>query len=201
MIFQKRIKQWKEIDESEIEIENYDHFYSLSNYSRTDGLKKIKENIIDNKHWFSVYTAKFGKTSLIIIAVYRSKSGSKAEFCDNFQDIVEEMCERNNDILIVGDFNIDRKNDFYASKLESVINDIMNEYTRIRESSKTLIDYIITNNKSITAKNNISKQVSDHESIENFIGNNYVAIEYLVKEKDIFIYNKNSFNNEITYNI
>ena len=76
--------------------------------------------------------AKFEKAFLIIRAIYRSPSCSKTEFCDNFQDIVEEICERNNDILIVGDFNIDRKNDFYASKLESVKNDnglkrVMNE--------------------------------------------------------------------------
>ena len=56
--------------------------------------RAIKENIKDNKHWISLYMA-------IIIAVYRSPSSSKAEFCDNFRDILEEICERNNDILIV----------------------------------------------------------------------------------------------------
>ena len=113
------------------------------------------------------------------------------------------MCETNNDILIVVDFNIDRKNDFYAIKLESVINDnglkyIMNEYTRITDSSKLLINYIITNNRSIMAKTIISNKISDYEFIHIFIGNNCDAIENLVKEKDIFIYNKNSFKNEIS---
>ena len=132
----------------------------------------------------------FENTFLIIIAVFRSPSGSKAEFCDNFQDIVEDIFERNNDILIIGDFNIDRKNDFCASKLENDngLKHVTNEYTRLTESSKTIIDYIITNNRSITAKNNISNKISDHESINIFTGNNCDAIENLIKEKNIFIY-------------
>ena len=96
--------------------------------------------------------------------MYRSPSGSKAEFCDNFQN-VKEICERNNDILIVEDFNTERKNDIYASKLEIVINDnglkhIMNEHTRITE---ILIDYI-TNNRSVAAKSNLSNKISDYEN-------------------------------------
>ena len=47
----------------------------------------------------------------------------------------------------------------FEKKIESVINDnrlknIIIEYTRITESSKTLTDYIITNKN--TTKNNIS---------------------------------------------
>ena len=57
-------------------------------------------------------------------------------------------------------FNTDwSKNQFYNDKIKSIITDkglkqIMPEFTRIVKSLKTIIDYIITNNKSIAPKIN-----------------------------------------------
>lgn len=205
--------QTEEIDESEIEIDHYDHYSTLSNSSRTGGIiayfkkhwkvNKIKDNIKDTKHWISAYKVLYETTSLIIIIVYRSPSSSKTEFCDAFQDFIEEMCETNCDILVAGDFNIDWKNDFYTSKLESILNDnglkhIMNEYTRITANSKTLIDYIITNKEGITAKNNINNKIADHESIDILVECETKQQYDHAKEISIFKYDKNKFKNELS---
>ena len=52
--------------------------------------------------------------------------------------------------MIAGNFNIDWYRDYYRTRLTSILNDnglkqIVNEFTKITLSSKTLIDYIITN--------------------------------------------------------
>lgn len=146
--------------------------------------------------------AKYEKTSIIIVIIYRSPSGSKSEFCDIFQDFVEEICDKNTDILIAGDFNIDWNRDFYTSKLESILNDnglknLINEYTRITKRSKTLIDYIITNNEAITAECNVNNKIADHESIDIFIECDNIEHENQVKEITLFKYNKIRFRNEL----
>ena len=92
---------------------------------------------------------------------------------------MEELYENSNDIIIAGDFNIDWQSDFYKSKLESLLNDnglkrIMKEFTRITKNSKTLIDYIITNNEILSAKNNTNNKITDHECIDIFIENGKV---------------------------
>ena len=46
---------------------------------------------------------------ILIGAVYRSPSYSEAEFCDIFDEIIEEISHNNCDILIAGNFNIDWK--------------------------------------------------------------------------------------------
>ena len=75
------------------------------------------------------------------------------------------------DILITGDFNIDwSKNSFYENKIEKIIKEngfmqIVEKYTRITETSSTIIDYVITNspNVKILDKSDI---ISDHEIIK-----------------------------------
>ena len=43
---------------------------------------------------------------------------------------------------------------------------IVNEFTRITQISKTLIDYIISNMDNITATTNVDYKIADHESID-----------------------------------
>ena len=42
----------------------------------------------------------------------------------------------------------------------------MKKYTRIMKDSKTLIDYIITNNEIVSARNNINNKITDNECID-----------------------------------
>ena len=165
-------------------------------------LNKIKEDVKDSKHWIAAYMVKGEGIPFIIAIIFRSPSYSKAEFCEDLQQFLEELCENSNYIIIAGDFNIDWQSDFYKSKLESILNDnglkkIMREFIRITKNSKTLIDYIITNNEMVSAKNNINNKITDLECIDIFIENgNGRKIQNT--EMDIFKYNKDRFDNELS---
>lgn len=200
------------VEESEISLQNYNHYATLSNSTRTGGviiyfksqwsITKIFEKISDSKFWISAYMAKYNQSCFIILALYRSPSSPKAEFCDVFENILEDLCEKSVDIIIAGDFNIDwKKDNFYKEKIENLLNDnglkqIVTEYTRITQYSKTLIDYVITNNERISVTNNINNKISDHESIN-------IAIECTqnnkeqIKEIQIFKYDKIQFKREL----
>ena len=80
--------------------------------------------------------AKYEAISSMIIIIYTPPGSSKSEFCNTFQDLIEETCKWNCDILIAIDFDIHWKKDFYTSTLEGTLNDnrlkqVMKEYTRI----------------------------------------------------------------------
>ena len=148
--------------------------------------------------WIAAFMAKYRKISIVIIAVYRSPCGHKAEFCEALNEFLNIVCEGNYEIVIAGDFNIDWYRDYYRTKLVSILNNIdlkqmVNEFTRITQSSKTLIDYIITNMGNITARTNVDNKIADNESIDILIevGNECHAPEN--KASCVFTYNRNRF--------
>lgn len=148
--------------------------------------------------------AKHNNYKIAITSVYRSPSSAETEFLGVFEEVLEEMSELNCDIIIAGDFNIDWcKDGFYKNKMQCLLDDnglkqVIGEFTRITQSSKTLIDFVITNNNNISAKTNSSNKISDHETIDIIVNNmrhNTNSIDY--KEIDIFKYNKQQYNREI----
>lgn len=202
------------VNEQEINLENYNNILALSNSSRTGGviiyfkkswsIKKISEKICDFKYWIVVCEAKYKTEKVVITAVYRSPSSQDCEFYEVFEELMEELTEKDTDIIIAGDFNIDyNRESFYKSRINNILNDnglkqIVNESTRITSRSRTLIDYVITNNHSkISAKNNNVNKISDHEAIEIKIECNSEKQNNSCKKIDIFKYNKNLFNSEI----
>lgn len=109
----------KNIEEKEISLHGYDNICSLSTSSRTGGVilyfkrhwnvtKAIEKNY-DLKYWMLFCNATYDKYDIIIGAIYRSPSYSESEFCDIFEQTIEEICDNDCDILIAGDFNIDWK--------------------------------------------------------------------------------------------
>ena len=102
-----------------------------------------------------------GQISIVIIAVYKSQSGQKAEFCEALSEFLDIVCEENyENVIIGGDFNIGWYREYYRTRLVSILNDnglkqIVNEFTWITQGSKPLIDYIITNTENITVKANV----------------------------------------------
>lgn len=204
----------KDIEENEIRIKNYDQYTTLSNSSRTGGviiyiksiwkIDKICDRISDSNYWMSAYVAKHEQVRFIIMAVYRSPSSNKSDFSQAFEDILEEVCEENCDIVIAGDFNIDwNRDEFYKEKMENIIKDnglkqIINENTRITKNTQTLIDYVITNSKKITAKTNIKRKIADHETIDIFYECEVNKQEKRRKEIEVFKYDKNQFEIELS---
>ena len=79
---------------------------------------------------------------------------------------MEEICEFAYNIIMTGDFNIGKEGT-YKNRLKCAFNDkrlkeIVNDYTRVTASPKTIIDYPITNNTNLTTNNNISNKITDH---------------------------------------
>lgn len=135
----------KNIEESEIKIQGYDQISSLSESSKTGGViiyykeswkvDIIVEKIDNLKYWILACRAKCKNNNIIITAVYRSPSYGEAEFCQIFEDTLEEICEDANDVILAGDINVDWSIDiFYKKRIERILNDsglkeIVNEYT------------------------------------------------------------------------
>lgn len=163
------------------------------------------EKVRDFKYWISAYYVKYREMSFIITAIYRSPSSQEPEFYEVFEDILEELSEKNTDIIIAGDFNVDwAKESIYRSKLEQIINDnglkqLVKNYTRITRDTKTIIDYVITNNVNINVNISNSNKISDHEIIDiNVENTNQNTEQENGKTIDFFKYDKNKFQRIIS---
>lgn len=204
-----------DIEEQEIQLRNYDQYVTRSNSNRTGGVIiywkkqwnviKIGEKSSDYNYWISAYKATMKNNQFVIVAVYRSPSSSEVEFCQVFEQVMEEICEAQYDIIIAGDFNIDWcKEETYKKRLECAFNDnglkqIVNDYTRITENTKTIIDYVITNSENVSAANNSLNKIADHEAIDIKVKTRTKnQDEISKKEIEIFKYNKTLFNQEIS---
>ena len=82
----------------------------------------IFEKVGDFKHWIGVYSVKYNNYWMIIVEVYRSPRSQEAKFCDIFEEIVEELNEKDKGIVIVGDYNIDWSREIvYQKKTEYIL--------------------------------------------------------------------------------
>lgn len=176
----------EDIQDSELNIKGYNLLRCNSHSRHTGGVivyvsKVVKYKVLlnenlDNEVWM-LSVELFGKKHLVIHGVYRSQMCSENKFLNYLDNFVNNLNEQKSNV-IVGDFNIDVSSDtFYSGKLKTLINDwgmkqVVNEYTRITKTSKTVIDLIITNNFNIVCKVLNDDKISDHETITIFIDNN-----------------------------
>lgn len=202
------------VDESELQLEGYNAYVTLSNSSRTGGIivyfnKNWKVNIIcekirNYKYWISAYNIRIRNTSMIIVAVYRSPSSQDSEFYEVFEQTIEEICDKNIDIIVAGDFNVDwSKEGFYKQKLQQIISDnglvqVITDYTRITRNSRTIIDYVITNNLNIKVNNSRINKISDHEIVEMYIETKVNKEHESKRQIELFKYEKRKFRREIS---
>ena len=70
-----------------------------------------------------VLMAKYGKISIVIIAVYRSASCQKAEFCEVLNEFLNKVCEGKYEIVIARNFRIDWYSDYYRTRSDRIPND------------------------------------------------------------------------------
>ena len=88
---------------------------------------------------------------------------------EQFIDMFNKLPSKNNDIILLGDFNFDLLNP--NQEWENALNllglkQIINEPTRVTQNSKTLIDHIYTNNTNkISSPLVIKSSISDHYPI------------------------------------
>jgi len=165
---------------SEINIENYDLIRCNSNSRHTGGVVMY----VDNKlKWKVLLNESFSKTWILTIAVddvdyggrftvlYKSpkeKINTFLEFLDKKLEILNDNEHKN---IILGDINIDvRKKNKNAKKYIDILSQhnvkqIINEPTRVTDSTQTIIDHLITNIETIQWQIN-KDSVSDHFMIE-----------------------------------
>eukprot|EP00112_Aurelia_sp_Birch-Aquarium-sp1_P013646 Seg2901.1 transcript_id=Seg2901.1/GoldUCD/mRNA.D3Y31 product="hypothetical protein" protein_id=Seg2901.1/GoldUCD/D3Y31 len=178
----------KEVKDEQIMIEGYciarrDRQCSDNNwggcliYYAEDLNAFVRDDLKDSSNieatWLDVTVS---SQKILIGVVYRQPSDGS--FYDKFQRVLEPICLRRTNILILGDFNADlffqrglQKDMSQGKKLLRILNsfnlyNVIDQPTRITETSETMIDLIIT---SITAKVKTSgcynSGISDHHIV------------------------------------
>lgn len=169
-----------EIDDFEIKCCNYICLRCDSTSRFTGGVaiyigEDVKHIIKCNKNyqenmWIISIQVKQKQMKGIFSVLYHSPSRSAADFIHILDDWCEEFIEIDQTNMLCGDFNIDLlKESFYKDKILKTLNDRgtkqqVTEPTRITPSSKTLIDYVISNEK-IQAIVLTDNKISDHSTI------------------------------------
>lgn len=151
----------------------------------------ISNEQIDNNVWIlSIEIIERKNLNGQYTILYHSPSTSDANFIKYFDEWVEKNHKDEEKHIICGDFNIDMsetsskkcyKNRLNSTIYENGLMQIMNEYTRITENTKTLIDLVITNTNEIECKIKNDDNISDHATI-NLISKKKV---FLNKKKQI----------------
>lgn len=148
------------IEDHEIQINGYVCVRGDSESNRTGGVllyvdKRIKFEImaidICERNWWTITVKIIDRNYKgIVMLVCHSPNSSDA----SFTDFLEETCNShilNGKVIIMGDFNTDMKvNNYCKNRLTRVMNavglkQLVNEPTRIVNTSETIIDLIFTN--------------------------------------------------------
>ena len=165
---------------NEISIDGYKFERCNTENKRTGGILifireeiKFKLQLKENyeRIWIMAISVEVSNCKYLITTVYRSPNSNDVVFLEYFDQFLESNINFNGTQVIVGDFNYDwTKDTFYSRKCRNVITQyglyqIVKEHTRVTDKSKTLIDYVITNNKYFEYKVHITPTISDHRII------------------------------------
>lgn len=152
-----------EINDNEVNIENYEMIRVNSNNTRTGGVltyikKSINFNILDFSDlcikgtWFNIIQIN-GLYKIFLCTLYRSPNSSISIFCNKIIELAETLSDLGK-VVLVGDFTIDvnRKNNYYVNKLINSLAVIgytqhIKVPTRTTKTSDTIIDLVFCNYK------------------------------------------------------
>lgn len=152
--------------------------------------------------WCLIVKVQSHNSSVIYMcAIYKSHLFSKREFCLELEHIIGYIQQCNTNFIIFGDFNINwlDYSDTYRKRVAEILNDNnlilkISEPTRITPVSRTLIDYVLTNNKQLLSTNIDPRlNISDHETIEVMVKTikeekiSRKRIKYCQYDKNIFV--------------
>lgn len=121
----------------------------------------------------------YNNNKICIGSIYRSPSMSYNDFIDVFESSVAELLPECDQIICMGDFNIDllspEKNitKHFTDFLESVgLHQIIDQPTRVTVNSSSLLDLILVLHKDIISKCGIlpTHAISDHDLVYCFMG-------------------------------
>lgn len=170
-----------DIEESEINVNGYRAMRCDSHSRHTGGViiyvqNSIKCDVIVNKNfnnevWILSVRVLCQRTNVIISGLYKSPISKNNMFLSWFRTLCESELDFSKINIIAGDFNINIMKDTYYKK--ALLNDIsylglkqiVKNPTRITDTSRTLIDLVLTNQFQIKTKVNTTEQISDHSII------------------------------------
>ena len=155
--------------------------------------------------WLNIQTG--NRKSFIVCTVYRPPDTTLNCFEDDFSEIVISALALNKDIYILGDLTCNALNtcDMGGQTLLNFckaynLTQVINEPTRITESSKSLIDIILVSNKNVVKESKVLPvSISDHDLV-------YVTLNLKkTRAKPIYIttrsfkhYNCDAFKHDIS---
>lgn len=169
-----------EIEDFEIACSNYVCLRCDSMSRYTGGVviyirEDIKHTVICNRTynenlWILSIKVKQKMVNTMFTVLYHSPSKSTADFINHFDTWCEEVVQLEIINYICGDFNIDLiKDSFYKEKIIKICTDRglkqhIKDPTRITGNSRTLIDYVLSNDKT-EAVVLTTEKISDHSII------------------------------------
>lgn len=187
-----------DIEDKEISIENYKCFRCDSSSRHTGGVllyvrnnyecSLIKSYVLEKNYWCTLIKINFISSIWCVGCLYHSPSSSDAQFLDNFEDICENIVSNSNKFVLVGDFNLDfLTNSFYVNKIKNLllsygIQQVINEPTRVTNTSETLVDYVLTNGSDIVTNVHDTPKISDHSIISINLCNTHKATNNCIKQ-------------------
>ncbi|KAG8237491.1 hypothetical protein J437_LFUL017036 [Ladona fulva] len=128
----------------------------------------------------------------------RSPGFPDVEFINFLDEWFENVVNKNNKFILIGDFNINiKKNSTYSSKLMSVIENyglkqFVKDFTRVTMDSRTLIDLVISNQKKLKVTKPDIAKISDHDllNIECEFFNINEFVQPFVEPREIKLWEK-----------
>ena len=110
--------------------------------------------------------------NVIICNVYRPPKGNLEKALDYLNECLHEMDMAKNDVFIMGDMNVNYKNQLSAEfkKLNFFIkancmSQVITNTTRNSDKTKSLLDVVLTNSNYVSAAGTLDHFISDHQPI------------------------------------
>jgi exonuclease III len=106
----------------------------------------------------------------LLCTIYRPPKAN-ADYLSKIDDLFQKWTSLYNDVVILGDFNLDqckRPNLSKVNKMckQSNLSQLIKDYTRITEDTRTIIDFIFVTNSNIVSNSGVhSLGLSDHSLI------------------------------------
>lgn len=210
LIFLSETCVTEDIEMQEISFDGYNTIRCDSHSRHTGGVaiiindrlkyKIISKSTLEENVWLltvriiSPYNATF-------TILYHSPSSSDSEFLEFLENWYDSNINSSEQNVIVGDFNIDMCTvSTYSTKLDKFIKEIgmkqlVNEYTRVTERSKSRIDLVISNVLNLQAKVIDFPKLSDHSNIKlNFIPTSVNCRYKYITVRDTHAYDSKNCN-------
>lgn len=168
----------EDIEDSEVNIKGY-KMIRCNSYSRYTGgvvilvkngvkFTVLKNEVINDSIWWASIRVRNRAIAGTYTVFYRSPNNiTDCEFLKYFERWCSNECDLDQRNIICGDFNINLMvNDVDSKKMTSIINNtgmkqLVRNATRITKNSKSLVDYVISDNYNLNVKVLIDEKISE----------------------------------------